>query len=726
MIADKRDKTADRKGVALVIVLGFLAILTLMAVGMAISMRTERLASRSYMDMVQARMFCQSALAYSMQDMEDYLTSLNDPEYKLSPAFINSFSQHGDWVLPSYEKDCVGPPDMFTNSLIEGTGTNFAPYIPGLCWPVLAESGRWQSIGSVYREAEWIHTTRELASGQTVTNGRFMYLIFDNTVGIDMNLVGKNDPFGFRMSGDYIKCFVNGESFSEFTNNRIDHVRYDTLKDIRNANDLASYGQKAIYAPWSGPSDMTSFSYFPPMGRVAIDLNSGIAVEEMPAQISTNLNEWVESDIKAKLKIVIDQAGWRHVEGAVDEDELYELLVDFVDDDSDPHNAEGVTMEAIPMVSEFMVNTNSLDVEIWSPFVGDDENRYTEEFHIEVKSDTQSYEEGNLTLPAWNRHDRPLDPKTFSINLSSPVTNTLNNVEISVRKSKGGPLLDRVVLSQVEPGRSYQCNDPRFNHLDSQWDDFDSGSPNQINQYSKNGYADNGGAPGAKGYVADGDYLMYCANRPLRCTGELGYLPVAPWRTLKLYEDPRNNTRDLDPVLDYFVMTTNVRHNLVSPNDSMGPHRTHNVALDVGNKVNQGMFRNYLGEPENGPNDSGYFAGRISSYVRSRNVFTNLSDMGMLYGDNIIGKYKGNAPEFSELRLEHFMRRASAVYNLRSSLFIVCMWGQALGTEPQDTGDRYSFPVKAEAQAVALVWRDPYPDEKGEHRKFIRYMRWLE
>src|SRR6056297_742164 len=70
---DDCQQIAERKGIALVIVLGFLAILTLIAVGMAISMRTERLASNSYMDMVQARMFCQSALAYSMQDMEDYL-----------------------------------------------------------------------------------------------------------------------------------------------------------------------------------------------------------------------------------------------------------------------------------------------------------------------------------------------------------------------------------------------------------------------------------------------------------------------------------------------------------------------------------------------------------------------------------------------------------------------------------------------------------------------------
>lgn len=81
-------RNSRRKGIALVIVLGFLAILTLMAVGMAISMRTERLASRSYLDMVKARLLCEAGLADSMQCLEEVLHHSADvpPIYIIAPS----------------------------------------------------------------------------------------------------------------------------------------------------------------------------------------------------------------------------------------------------------------------------------------------------------------------------------------------------------------------------------------------------------------------------------------------------------------------------------------------------------------------------------------------------------------------------------------------------------------------------------------------------------------
>ena len=76
------------------------------------------------------------------------------------------------------------------------------------------------------------------------------------------------------------------------------------------------------------------------------------------------------------------------------------------------------------------------------------------------------------------------------------------------------------------------------------------------------------------------------------------------------------------------------------------------------------------------------------------------------------------------------MRRASHLSNHRQNKFIVCLWGQALNEERLDDGD---FVIKAESQAVAYVWRDAYPasDNPGDndyqfHRKFVRYMRWME
>ena len=63
---ETRKVNFKRDGIALVVVLGFLSVLTLIAVSMAISMRMERLASESYLNMVKARFYCNAALSDSM------------------------------------------------------------------------------------------------------------------------------------------------------------------------------------------------------------------------------------------------------------------------------------------------------------------------------------------------------------------------------------------------------------------------------------------------------------------------------------------------------------------------------------------------------------------------------------------------------------------------------------------------------------------------------------
>ena len=84
--------------------------------------------------------------------------------------------------------------------------------------------------------------------------------------------------------------------------------------------------------------------------------------------------------------------------------------------------------------------------------------------------------------------------------------------------------------------------------------------------------------------------------------------------------------------------------------------------------------------------------------------------------------------QYSELRLEHLMRRASQLANMRQNLFLICIWAQHLGKPTGGKTDWDTYPVKSEAQAVALIWRDPYPvsNQNQYHPKFVRFMRWME
>jgi hypothetical protein len=110
---------------------------------------------------------------------------------------------------------------------------------------------------------------------------------------------------------------------------------------------MVSIHSKADHAPLSGPSDMTSFSYFPPMAKVAIDENGEIEIQEMSVSLSTNLAEWSESDITEQFAIFIadNESGWKNADGACDASDLYNLLADYADDDFEPHDAFSVNIE---------------------------------------------------------------------------------------------------------------------------------------------------------------------------------------------------------------------------------------------------------------------------------------------------------------------------------------------------------------------------------------------
>lgn len=93
------ERPSDRQGVALVLVLGFLAILTLLAVTFAITLRTERLVSRSYLDQVKAEMLLEMALARALATIEEDLETIPypDPFFFLSEGVEDGALDESVW-----------------------------------------------------------------------------------------------------------------------------------------------------------------------------------------------------------------------------------------------------------------------------------------------------------------------------------------------------------------------------------------------------------------------------------------------------------------------------------------------------------------------------------------------------------------------------------------------------------------------------------------------------
>jgi len=730
----------------LVVVLGFLAILTLMAVGMAISMRTERLASSSYLDMVRARLCCEAALADAMSLMDEIATT---PEISATNRFMPNFMHYLDatqqeQILPSghypagYFKQSVissidsyigdSNADVFTNSLIDGLAENFKPYMPGRFYRAMYSAPGYYGTDLIQGKAQWIHTTKETADG-VVTNGRFMYIILNTTAQVDLNYVDQSvQPSGFKIRSGH-GLSLSG-SHSQFMGELADDVRYETTRDISDSNPYIKGQGGAWEQIQAAPSYVIPFSYFPPMRRIEIG-NGQIELGRRPAFLSQDHAEWSRDDISAAFDEWINDASWKNAEGAASAEDLYGLLLDYVDEDFVPQDPEGIGVEAIPMINEFMVASNMLSVEVWAPFFGNSDERFSGEFELSGSVDGMDFDAA-ASLPAAAEGNPPA-PLRVDIPLSDNPSNAQFRVVFET-KDQDGNVLDRVSRDSVELNESWQCNDPRFNHLPSQWKTAEEtlGAINdEVAEYADN--PDNGD------YVKDGDYLMYCANRSLRCTGELGYLPVAPWRTIKLYEDSRTGRVDLDPALDFFTMfPTNVpMYGLICPNGQAPawavPQKMILWASDGARDFESYTHRTFFKEH--------------NSLVR----LPNISDLGnYLYtmpedtdwpyhyfqsGFNddtadVVEEYKplqeANPEDYSEIRLEHAMRRVSALYHVRQSHYTVLLWAQTLGAG--EDGSRHGYEIKSEAQAVALVWRDPYPvsNQDQSHRKFVRFMRWME
>jgi len=248
-----------KQGIALVVVLGMLAVLTIMAMGMAISMRTERLASQSYLDMVNARLCCHAALADSMQFVDEMLASPKTPGVHLvSPNYRYYFDEKvtdKDYsVLPSIETYPKDPnADYFTNSLIEGTATNFAPYYPFNYWWVIHNS----RDSMVTRNAQWIHTTKSLPDGTVVTNGRYMYMLVDVSGTVDLNYAGRDWEGVYPLNPPAIFEFSRYDEFKAKRN--ATDTRYETINDLTMNGDYGGRG-------WA----LDTFSFCPPLRRIEV------------------------------------------------------------------------------------------------------------------------------------------------------------------------------------------------------------------------------------------------------------------------------------------------------------------------------------------------------------------------------------------------------------------------------------------------------------------------
>lgn len=694
---------SNRAGIALVIVLGFVAVLAVLAVSLMISMRIERLATNSYAETTRARQLLNVALSRALDDIDEEMLSSSS----LYPPSLMYYNQGAGRIVES--------------NLLKGIAARYAPANYTSSLP-----------SSIF--------LRDVTVGTTVV-GRVGYLAMDSSGLVDINLgslTNRHRGFGggreIQISPSILTEIKTLSDFLDYRSNTWSRV--DTLAELYYAGVKAS-----VIASNNPPRSIFTYSRYgfdyDPEGKEKVYLG-GDADE-----LESRRDEITEALQKS---------------GVANPQEVFDNLLDYVDTDSDPRSLESFNTEAVPMINE-VIFSNSLQnavreiesemktvstynvymtIETWFPFA----DRTNTGSQISMDSGAVKFSpagaagallqklipdpDTSLLPPGVYQRTIPTNhvPNSFALTTfqwQRIATNVpLNNGRMAVRVNLDGDLF---VLdnrgSKVDKARpigtanliagagqdqrsSFQVSDPRLNHRTDAWLPLEfsatAGTPGQMNNPQK--LKDMGEGPSTM-YVRDFPLDQFKLGVGLGTVGELGFLSVGqPWRTIALYNTPG---QPLHPVLDYFTLdTTNqVRRGLVNINstnraalasvfyanwldvapEAGGPTVTVNAAFSLADNLIQQM----------GPDQT-----------REKNRKLSLLgqfDQGLINGIN--GELTTLALSNDATR-EAIIRNSANLFSYRQNLFTIFLYGQSI-TPGGATG--------VEQRAVAIVWRDPEFDD---------------
>lgn len=716
---------SQRAGIALVIVLGFLAILLIMGIGFAVSMRVERIVSRSSLDHVRSRQLGEAALARVVEDIDKSLGDQMSPDWS------------GDWLQGVYESVAPANGTTFgTNRVDDFLVGHVTNYIPLAIWDQTTNAASF---------AEWVPFEYHDA-GQTKLVGRYAYVIMDCSGFIDVNFdydPTNNIPRARSFGATPLELQLNRALLREMNSNSAywDYIFYGRLPNNH------PVGFPPSVRPWYRLETIAEFNplltrYFanvPPAGGNTNSVNF-MAFSEFPqgymkgsvltdqAVLPKNIEEIQDREDELKSQFISM--------GIPDPDVFLNNLRDYMDSDNQPINLNSIGTEAVPMINEAVVsnkftvtdgiisNEYQALVELWYPFTTANSKSYSVLIRGQYRNADPS---GDLDPPILNFTVPVAGPWNYGrfVVVTTPVSRVFStnivsfdisdaSVRLSIRVLEDGSFpVDQVGQSQstmieLPVGQSYvgipgfmrgkAADDPRINWDGSnpiQW--REPTAPAQASSYTLGTTNQNltYDAPDA-----DGHTLMYVANQDLRSVGELGQLlydATKPWQTISLMDGP-----NFKPVLDVFRLGTNdIRRGLINPNSQIT-----GVVATVYNNM----------PVERVPYDPLMFRMNTASafklaqqQITNKVAFTNVSDLRWL-GTNIL-----NSVANDRAYHESVVANSAGLFSPRQQLFTVVLAAQVLGVNTN---------VLADQRGVGVIWRDPYPSN-GVHRTFVRNFRWL-
>lgn len=213
-----------KRGVALIVVLGFLSLMIMMAVTFLTQARTERLVASSTMEAQRGRQLVRTALTAAMND---YSIELWGQQYLLPPSALQVFAS----IAPT-------APTASGRRLVQDRVRLMA-----------GEAQRWlprryvkppNDASNTVADAEWILVREDPTDSRSRILGRYAYACFDMSGGIDANLVALNDG----ASSDGIKTNWPGHPIARAS---VRDVGLGELAETANAGEF-----KRLRRGWHG------------------------------------------------------------------------------------------------------------------------------------------------------------------------------------------------------------------------------------------------------------------------------------------------------------------------------------------------------------------------------------------------------------------------------------------------------------------------------------------
>lgn len=708
----QQNQLNGRQGVALILVLGFLAVLTIMAVAFAINMRTERLTTRVYLDSVRARQLVDVGLARALNDLNQSLVT-------------NKLFAMTNFYLYSRSPSSMHATNLLADALVR-------EYLPASL-----PSASTSSFITVYSDP----------ANPTQAIGRVAYLAVNLTGLLDVNHVGRSarnkgqNPGEIQIVTNLIPELEDGNSWGLLSGSLFaDWGRIDTLRELNALAQANDYFK----------SNTVSFA---PFSRSLIERNPD-------GDPKVNIGG-SKADLQTNAPAIRDALGKSGIDPSR-VDDVYNQLLDYVDTDLIPENPDGLSGEPVPMINEIMIsgsfnqtgdaingftyelNDFRVVVEWWFPFAQSGSQFFDVDtdpqfsfrtvagrVNPEIQRIQAALNPTNGPLPQivpddnhqvatrgfysveYRYEDKSIfslsDMPTFFVDLSVDRLGVFYNNTGLVDSVFSLPLVSFEVSANSSASNGLSCLDPRVNHEAEFWDKESTTSIGSIN--SNLTILTNVEPIGS-------DPVMYSRNFPLSeekplvgvgSVAELGYLSIGePWKTIALYKAPVGQPDTMHPVLDYFTIAVpDAKTNGLVNMNTLYTNSLNSVFYDMtvqkAPEVEPNLFTNDV-------NKARELAGALRDLTLTpTNRLSAIGEMSSIFSPSF------DAALDNDPAIESIIRNSIGLLTVRDGMYAVVIQSESLS----ETGD-----AMATERALAFVWRDPQVID-GVNESIVRYFTWL-